>query len=188
MATNVLNRVKSTPFFEMFSTELKFTVDVLLKWFNDVFESRFNELDAVKKQILKEKSVVWSSGKCLICDLKLAVSLKEGCEKTKKITIWYNFTVQKEQLLLRNIYSKKDLKKSKNFSEKIIAYNYFVHIVRLLNKYYYKNSNIEDVDHEVMETLLERTLNLKCNSFLELYHDIEKFTVKSTDIRRKKIE
>ena len=33
----------------MFSTELKFTIDVLVKWVNDVFKARFKELDAIGK-------------------------------------------------------------------------------------------------------------------------------------------
>ena len=80
----------------MFSTELKFTTDVLIKWFNDLFKSRFNELDAIRKQNFKKKKPIdWSKEKCVICYLKLAVNLQEVCQKTKKITTWYNFTVQK---------------------------------------------------------------------------------------------
>ena len=92
-------------------------------------------------------------------------------------------------MCLRNIYSDKILKKSENISDlKIyfIAFDYFLYIVELLDKYYNKNSNIEDVDHDVMATILDKTLNLKYNSFLELYRDIEGFTVKSTDLGRKK--
>ena len=55
---------------------------MLVKWFNDAFKSRFDELDAIKKQqFLKEKLIDWSNKKCVICDLKLAVSLQDGCEK-----------------------------------------------------------------------------------------------------------
>ena len=69
----------------MFSIELKFTVDVSVKWFNYVFKSQFNEIDAIKKQkFLKEKRIDLPNEKCVICDLKLAVSLQEGCEKKKK--------------------------------------------------------------------------------------------------------
>ena len=67
-----------------------------------------------------------------------------------------------------------------------IASDYFLRIAILLNKYYNKNSNVEDVDHDVMATLLDKTLNLKYNFFLELYQDIEEFTVKSADLDRKK--
>ena len=36
-----------------------------------------------------------------------------------------------------------------------------------------------------MATILDKTLNLKYNSFLELYHDIED-TIKPTDLGKKK--
>ena len=91
-------------------------------------------------------------------------------------------------MFLKNIYSDVDLKKSENIGtlkNYYIAFKYFLHIVVLLNKYN-KNSDVEDVDQNVMATFLDRTLNLKYNSFLELYHDIEVFTVKFTDLCRKK--
>lgn len=56
-ATNVLNKIKSTSLLAMFSTELQFTIDVLVKWFIDVFQSRFNKVDELKKtKIYKRKS------------------------------------------------------------------------------------------------------------------------------------
>ena len=99
----------------MFSAELKFTICLLVKWFNDVFKSRFNELDELKRQKFIRKSPInWSNQKCLICDLKLAVSLCKGYRKSEKLATWYDFIVQKKHLFLRNIYSYDDLKKSKN--------------------------------------------------------------------------
>ena len=156
----------------MFSIELKFTVDVSVKWFNDVFKSQFNEIDAIKKQkFLKEKRIDLPNEKCVICDLKLAVSLQEGCEKKKKkMTTWYNLTVQKEHLFLRNIYPDKEKSENIGYLKKYyVAFDYFLHIFVILNKYYNKNSNIEDVDHDVLETVLDRTLTLKYNYFLEIF-------------------
>ena len=48
-ATNVLSNVKSASLLRIFSTGLKFTIDILVKWFNEVSKSQFNELDAIKK-------------------------------------------------------------------------------------------------------------------------------------------
>ena len=92
-------------------------------------------------------------------------------------------------MFLKNIYPDKDLKKAENKSDLkkyYFAFDYFLHTVGLLNNYHNKNSNIEDVDHGVMETFLDRTLNLKYNSVLEPYHDIEEFNLKSADLGRKK--
>lgn len=63
----------------MLSTEHKFTVDMLVKWFNELFKSRFNEPNEIKKQLFtRDNPVDWSSQKCVICNFKLAVSLNEG--------------------------------------------------------------------------------------------------------------
>ena len=87
-AANVLNKTKSTSLSEMFSKELKSTIDVLVKWFNDIFKSRFNELDELKKQkFIRENPIEWSNQKCVISDLKLAISLSEGYQKTEKLTL-----------------------------------------------------------------------------------------------------
>ena len=174
-AANVLNKTKSTSLSEMFSKELKFTIDVLVKWFNDIFKSRFNELDELKKQkFIRENPIDWSNQKCVISDLKLAISLSEGYQKTEKLTTWYDFTIQKEHLFLKNIFSYDELKKPENVStlENFYrAFDLFLHVFVLLNKYYNKNSNIEDVNHDVMKIFLETTLNSKYNSFLELCKD-----------------
>ena len=57
------------------------------------------------------------------------------------------------------------------------AFEYFLHIVALLNKYCNKISNIEDVDHDVMATFLDRTLNLKYKHALLLYSTIFVFAL-----------
>ena len=51
----------------------------------------------------------------------------------------------------------------------------------MLNKYYNKNSNIEFVDHDVIENFVDITLNSKYNSFLELYQAIEYFKIETTN-------
>ena len=97
-ATNVLKKEKESALSDMFSTELKFTVDMLVKWCNDLFKSRFNEPDEIKKQLFtRDNPVDWSNQKCVICNFKLAASLNEG-HGTCKLTTWYDFIEQKEHL------------------------------------------------------------------------------------------
>ena len=45
--TDALVRQKSTLLYELFSTELKFTIGNLVKWFNDVYRSKFLELNEI---------------------------------------------------------------------------------------------------------------------------------------------
>ena len=80
----------------------------------------------------------------VICDLKLAVSLQEGCKKSEKSNNLVRFYCSKKHLFLKNIYSDKDLKKDENSSRLKnynITFDYFLYYVVLLNKYYNKNSN-----------------------------------------------
>ena len=73
-------------------------------------------------------------------------------------------------MFLRNIYPDKEKSENIGYLKKYyVAFDYFLHIFVILNKYYNKNSNIEDVDHDVLETVLDRTLTLKYNSFLEIF-------------------
>ena len=46
-ATNVLIKQKSTSLSELFSVELKFTIETLTKWFNSTFKSKFLELNDI---------------------------------------------------------------------------------------------------------------------------------------------
>ena len=52
----VLAREKSTSLAELFSVELKFTIDTLNDWFSRIIKPKFFELDDIKKHIFKGKS------------------------------------------------------------------------------------------------------------------------------------
>ena len=120
-ATNVLVHQKSTSLSELFSVELKFTIDILDKWFNNVFKSKLLGLNEIQKKIfVKENPLDWSKACCCICGFKLSTSTKESHEKTQNLTTWFDFTVQQGRLFLRNIYSQDDLLKMERL--KILEY------------------------------------------------------------------
>ena len=55
-ATASLSHEKSISLAELFSIELKFTIDTLNNWFSNIVKSKFLELDDIKKQLfIKEK-------------------------------------------------------------------------------------------------------------------------------------
>ena len=90
---------------------------------------------------------------------------------------------KKNIYFLRNVYSEQELKQSERINDLkqyYEAFEYFLHIVVLLNKYYNKDSEIEFVDHDVMENFLDVTLNSQYDSFLELHKAIEDFKIKTT--------
>ena len=71
-ATVVLAREKSTSLAELFSSELKFTIDMLDNWFLNTIKAKFLELDDIKKHIfIKENPFVPSQTICCICGFLL---------------------------------------------------------------------------------------------------------------------
>ena len=99
-ASAVLVREKSTFLAEVFSVELKFTVNTLNDWFSNTIKLKFFELNDIKKQIFtSENPVVSSKTISSICGFLLDVK-QEG---------WYDFIVNHEHLFLRNIYTPSEL-------------------------------------------------------------------------------
>ena len=79
----VLAREKSTSLAELFSVELKFTIDALDAWFSDTIKSKFLNLNDVKKQIFTKenpivslKTVALFMGSCLM--YMQGVNIKDG--------------------------------------------------------------------------------------------------------------
>ena len=88
---------KSTFLAEMFSIELKFTIDTLKDWFSKLKEPKFFELDYEKIYIYwKKHNPVTDSTKCSICDFPLDPYSNNG---------WFDHVAKSEHLFLRNIYS-----------------------------------------------------------------------------------
>ena len=59
---------KSTSLAELFSGELKFTVDTLNDWFSIAIKPKYFELGDIKKQIfMKENPILNSKTVCSIC-------------------------------------------------------------------------------------------------------------------------
>ena len=102
----VLAREKFTPLAELFSVELKFTIDTLNVWFSNVIKPNFFELNDIKKEIfIRENPIVPSKTTCSICGFLLDV--ESDSEQHKN---WYDFVIKCEHLFLRNIYSSTDVK------------------------------------------------------------------------------
>ena len=81
-ATSVLEREKSTFLSELFSIELKFTIDTLNDWFSKLIKSKFLELNDIKKQaFIKENPLIPSETTCCICGFLLDT---EACGENKR--------------------------------------------------------------------------------------------------------
>ena len=74
VASAVLAQEKATSLAELFSVELKFTVDTLNEWFSIIIKPKFFEINSIKKQICrKENPIKKEETVCSICGFLLDV-------------------------------------------------------------------------------------------------------------------
>ena len=99
-SSSVHNREKNTALAEMFSIELKFTVDCVKFWFSE--NDKVLELDVDYKQEFKDNNVLTAETLCCICDFPINSRAKNG---------WANHVFKAEYLFLENIYTKKQMTK-----------------------------------------------------------------------------
>ena len=64
-------REKCTSLAEMFSIELKSTIDTLKLWFNQIIKPRFFELDNNQKECFKKDNPITKGTLCSICDFPI---------------------------------------------------------------------------------------------------------------------
>ena len=99
-AFSVQNREKNTALAEMFSIELKFTVDCLKFWFQK--NRKVIELSVEEKAYYKQKNPKTKGTICCLCDFPLQARAKNG---------WCDHAFKAEHLFLENIYSEKEMKR-----------------------------------------------------------------------------
>ena len=118
---------------EMFNIELKFTCDILMRWFNYKTKSSRLSVPNISAIECNRYHPITAETKCCICNFPLDTAPKrlefEGNEMS-----YLDFLIKKEHALIRNIYDKSDLKKSKNIASEKIYYDtmvLFIHLVRV---------------------------------------------------------
>ena len=126
-ATTVLASEKSTLLSELFSVELKFTIDTLNDWFSNTIKPKFLELNDIKKQMfIKENPPVSSKTTCCVCGFLLDT---QACREHKR---WYDFIVQREHLFIRNIYTEDELGKMETTKDLCNYYDSFKKSIELV--------------------------------------------------------
>ena len=97
---------------EVFTTELKFAADYLLKWFNKKFKSNNLELsNDVKKKYEIEHPIDWSQDRYCFCNFRLEIN-PTTYEADEKTISYSDFIYFKERKFLRNIFSSDELAKT----------------------------------------------------------------------------
>ena len=76
-AAAVLASVKATSLAELFSIELKFTIDTLSNWFSNRIKPKFLELIDVKRQDFIEKNKLLPETTCCICGFLVDVNMSD---------------------------------------------------------------------------------------------------------------
>ena len=103
---------------------------------------------------------------------------------------FYDIVVKKEHLFLRNIYDEDHLKNSDAIKDIETYYKNFKRFVEcslLLNKYYNKDCEIDNVDNDCIETFIENDLNNEYENFGELCDAINELQIKNNGFLKNQI-
>ena len=101
-ALSVKQKEKNTALAEMFSVELKFTIDCLKSWFQK--NHKISEIDIDQKLEFIRKNPVKKDSLCCLCDFPIDPKVENG---------WLDHVIKAEYLFLENIYSDEEMKKMK---------------------------------------------------------------------------
>ena len=108
-ALNVAKKKNKLAVAEMFSTEIKFAGDCLIKWFNKKFKSKNLELsNDVKRKYEIENPIDWIRGRCCICKFPHKIN-PTNFNATAEEMSYADFVIFKEHKFLRNIFSEREL-------------------------------------------------------------------------------
>lgn len=158
----VLSREKCTSLAELFSIELKFTIDTLKDWFGRIMKPKFFELDSFKKKECRKRNPVTIDALCSICDFPLNPEAENG---------WFNHVIKAAHLFLRNIYSESEIK-FMNISN-IESYREILYC--LLNTYHHFETAVQDgIINDKIRDFMVGDLGDTYETFQELKKDIEK--------------
>ena len=135
---------------EMFSTEIKFAGDCLIKWFNKKFESKNLELsNDVKRKYEIENPIDWIEGRCCICKFPLRINPTNFNATTKQM-FYADFVTFKEHKFLKNIFSERELPSTDSLKNMKQYHKYFekclvisVYLQKLLEKLAIEKNRVE---------------------------------------------
>ena len=94
---------------EIFTTELKFAGDCLLKWFNAKFKLNNLELsNSAKRKYKIENPIGWSRNHCCICPFPLQINATKFDADNQTMS-YVDFIIFREYKFLRKIFSNVEL-------------------------------------------------------------------------------
>ena len=88
----------------MFTTELKFAADYLLKWFNRKYKSKNLELSNEKKRKYEvEFPINWENGRCCLCKFPLIINPTKFDVSLENMS-YSNFIILKEHKFFKEYF------------------------------------------------------------------------------------
>ena len=98
---------------QMFSIELFFLKDTIIRWFNQKIKSSNLVVNPILKAEFEKKAVDWSKDKCYLCQFKLDVMPTQFNISNSEMTFG-DFVIRYEHKFLRNIFEPEVLKKNQH--------------------------------------------------------------------------
>ena len=124
-AINVSERRCKNAVEQMFAVELKFASNCLLKWFNRNFKIQNMEIDHKEKFTYEAFNPIdQKKTKCIVCNFPPIINAKIPNVPANEMS-YTDFYIRYEHKFLRNVYSKKELKTSKELKSLESYYEVF---------------------------------------------------------------
>ena len=179
-ALSVANKKNKAAISEMFSTELKFASDCLLKWFHSKHKN--SELSIQEKREYEiQNPIDWKNGKCQICNFPLHINPSNNVTTQDDEMSDGDFIIQKEHKFLRNLFSKVELQGSEAIKNIKSFHEHFCSFLQVVIFAQQCNNSMKEFS-ECYHTELIEFLNeycKDCTDFIELKEKISDFEVKS---------
>ena len=179
-AISVGNKKNKAAISEMFSTELKFASDCLIKWFHSKhknFELSIQE----KREYEIENPIDWKKGKRHICNFPLHINPSNNVTTQNDEMSYGDFIIEKEHKFLRNIFSEEELKASDAIKNIESFHEHFCKFLRLIIFAQQCVNSMKDFSEcchgELIEFLNEYCKD--CIDFIELKEKVSDAEVKS---------
>ena len=117
---------------EMFTTELKFTTDCLLKWFDKKFKPTNLELsNSARRKYEIENPIDWLHDRCCICTFPLKINATRF-DADSQIMSYVNFNIFKEHKGLKNIFLSEELATTNSLKDLKTYHQTFVNFLKIV--------------------------------------------------------
>ena len=170
----------------MFSCELKFTLDICKKWFDEKFTCRNMELDLFTKQRhRREYPLDWENGRCCICDFDLSLGRAKMTKNESEKMTYLEFVVKKEHAFIRNIFQLEDLAECPEMStleNYFENFKKFIQVALLLENGYSPQSDAEFISDSCIEEFLRDN---EIEDFQDLYTEVPNVRIKNVIVSKK---